>query len=124
MARVRSGRSLLKAADRLDEHVHALSGHEPAHAHDEPALGGKPQSPTAATRSSELERVEALVVDAGGHDDDRGRSCPGRAGRLSARVTAGGDGERGTREHRAQQLARTPGARPGTVTSAPCRTTP
>ena len=108
----------------LDEHVDALAGHEPADADHERRVGVEAEAararPGARRRRAGWKRSGSTP---GRHDDGRQVAARGPA-RLGRRVAAGGDDQVGRRAAPGRSSWRVPGSRPGTVTSAPCSTTP
>ena len=79
-------------------------------------------APAALARSLGVERPEPLGSTPGGTLRHRQRPPGGPLG-LGRRVAAGGD-DLGAPRSTWPSSARPPGSRPGTVTSAPCSTTP
>ena len=108
--------------DRVDEHVEALAGHQPADPEHERPLGIEAERATGRGPRRRVEWTEALDVDARRHHDAaagraRRRALASRAGYRPAATTPAAP--RST----FPPSCRLPGNRPGTVTSAPCTTT-
>ena len=108
---------------RLDQHVHPLAGHQPADAHHQRPVAGSPGRPADAGPLVAGSGHEPVAVDAGRDLDDGGSGRRPRAG-LRRRVAAGGHHEGRVAQHAAEQPGALAGSRAGTVTSAPCSTTP
>ena len=110
--------------DGLDQRVEALAGHQSADGDHEHAVGRAGRSRRrAASRALRRAGRTASVSTPGGTTTD-GSVRPRGALGLGQRVAPGGDHQAGAAEHVAAGQVRCRAADPGTVTSAPCSTSP